>query len=168
MEKQMPLFNEKEILAENQHKQKAIKDMPLNTSFGFYFDNTADKSSQEYGDFVVCQGLEVDLGASSVAELIDTATPISFIPNTLLTNKMDTRAMITGEVYRIEKVWDRHQKFKDGTRAKGYGYALFHQEVGPQIKAELAEAYKNKISGALNVTETPAEPAEENTNRPAV
>jgi len=168
----MALFKEQEVLNQNQHKQIPLQELPINTSIGFYFDNTKEATSQEYGDFTVCQGLEVDLSSQTVDELIETAQPASFIPNTLLLNKLSSGAMIPGEVYRIEKVWDRFQKFKDGTKAKGYGYALFHQEVGPQVKSKLAAAYKQKIAAAFNASETPADEAssevDTNTDKPAV
>jgi hypothetical protein len=168
----MSLFNEQEVLNVNQHKQIPLQELPINTSIGFYFDNIKEATSQEFGDFEVCQGLEVDLSSKTVDELIEKAQPASFIPNTLLRNKISSGAMIPGEVYRIEKVWDRFQKFKDGTKAKGYGYALFHQEVGPQIKSKLAAAYKQKIAAAFNASETPADEGSAETtetpNKPAV
>jgi len=157
---EMALFQEQEILSENQHKQVQLRELGLNESIGFYFDNTETKNSQEYGDFSVCQGLEIDLSSQTVEELIRTATPISFIPNTLLSNKIDDKSMARGRCYRIEKRWERGQKFKDGSKAKGYGYALFYQDVGPQIEAQLATAYQDKISGEFD----PHEKADESTD----
>lgn len=154
------LFQESEALSSSRHKQIAMKDLPLNSSIAFYFDNTADKTSTEYGAFVVCQGLQIDLGAANINELLKGAVPASFIPNTLLSNKLKDRSMTTNECYRIEKTWDKGQKFKDGTKAKGYGYTVYPQLVGPQVKAQLAEAYEGNLSGALNISEASPEGAE--------
>jgi len=142
----MGLFKEEEVVSENQHEQLDIKEMTIGQSFGYFFTSQRTATSEEYGDFVICQGLKVDLEASDVDTLVETATAASFIPNTLLANKIDEGALLEGELYRIEKAWDKGQKFKDGKKAKGWGYKLFSLSLEPVVKKQLSDAYKAKIN----------------------
>jgi len=150
------LFEEQQVLSENQHEQGDIRqELGLNESIGFFWTTIKEATSEEYGDFIICQGLKVNLSAGSVDELLETATPYSFIPNVLLNNKIEDGSFATNELYRIEKTWDKGQKFKDGTKAKGYGFTLYHQNVNPEIKQQLQDVYKNRIN-PLKVTEAAA------------
>jgi len=152
----MALFKEEEVVSENQHEQLDIKEMVIGESFGFFFATQRTATSEEYGDFTICQGLKVDLDATDVDALVDTATAASFIPNTLLANKITEGALLEGELYRIEKAWDKGQKFKDGKKAKGWGYKLFSLSLEPVVKKQLTDAYKAKINGVKS-TETESE-----------
>lgn len=142
----MGLFKEEEVISENQHKQLDIKEMELEESLGFFFVSQRGATSEEFGDFVICQGLEVDLGAQDVDTLVSTAGAVSFIPNTLLSNKIEDGSLLEGELYRIEKAWHKGQKFKDGKKAKGWGYKLFSLSIEPQVKKQLTDAYKAAIN----------------------
>ena len=161
----MGLFNESEVLNENQHEQFDISALEIGESVPFYFANTRGATSEEYGDFIICQGIQVDIEASSIDGLAESAKPISFIPNTLLKNKIDEGSMIEGELYRIEKAWDKGQKFKDGKKAKGWGYKVFHLAADPKTKTALVNAYKaatNKAGleeSATEVSEASTKPA---------
>jgi len=155
-ESKMALFNETEVVSENQHEQLDIKEMVIGDSFGFFFTSQRTATSEEYGDFIICQGLKVDLEATDIDSLVDTAGAASFIPNTLLSNKITEGALLEGELYRIEKAWDKGQKFKDGKKAKGWGYKLFSLSIEPTVKKQLSDSYKAKVNG-VNVSETEAE-----------
>jgi len=143
----MALFNETEVVSENQHEQLDIKEMTIGESFGFFFTSQRTATSEEYGDFTICQGLKIDLDAADVDTLVGAATAASFIPNTLLANKITEGALLEGELYRIEKAWDKGQKFKDGKKAKGWGYKLFSLSIEPTVKKQLTDAYKAKVNG---------------------
>ncbi len=142
----MALFNEEEVVSENQHEQLDIKEMEIGDSLGFFFVSQRTATSEEYGDFTICQGLKVDLDATSVDALVEEAKAASFIPNTLLANKIAEGALLEGELYRIEKAWDKGQKFKDGKKAKGWGYKLFSLSLEPVVKKQLTDEYKAKIN----------------------
>jgi len=142
----MALFKEEEVVSENQHEQLDIKEMEIGDSFGFFFTSQRGATSEEYGDFVICQGLKIDLEAADVDTLVEAATAASFIPNTLLMNKITEGALLEGELYRIEKAWDKGQKFKDGKKAKGWGYKLFSLSIEPVVKKQLTDAYKAKVN----------------------
>ena len=155
-EARMALFNEKEVVSENQHEQLDIKEMTIGESFGFYFTSQRTATSEEYGDFTICQGLKVDLDASDVDALVSESTAASFIPNTLLCNKIAEGALLEGELYRIEKAWNKGQTFADGKRSKGWGYKLFSLSIEPIVKKQLTDAYKSKVNG-INAEETESE-----------
>lgn len=140
------LFQEQEILNEDKHEQYQLKDLPLNASIGFFFVSTAERTSSEYGDFFIVQGLLIDLKAASVPDLLSSARLISFIPNVLLQNKITSGSFASGEAYRIAKTWDRGQKFADRTVAKGYGYTLYHQNIPPEVKAQLQAKYTSLLN----------------------
>lgn len=144
----MALFQEEKILQENQHAQFELQSLEIGESIAVYFDNTRTANSEEYGEFIICQGLKIDLSAASEDDLIASATPVSFVPNTLLRNKLDQNSMIKGELYRIEKAWEKGQKFNDGKRAKGNGYELFHLKAGEGLLKAMKKAYNEKLGAA--------------------
>ncbi len=152
----MSLFQEKEVLNENQHEQFDISALEIGESLSFYFDNTRNATSEEYGDFIICQGIKVDIEAASLDALTASASAISFIPNVLLRNKIDENAMIQQELYRIEKAWDKGQKFNDGKKAKGWGYKVFHLATDPKTKTALVDAYRAAVNSTGIAEETEA------------
>ncbi len=160
----MALFDETEVVSENQHLQMDIKEMVIGESFGFFFTSQRSATSEEYGDFIICQGLKVDLDATDVASLVDEAVAASFIPNTLLVNKLTEGALLEGELYRIEKAWDKGQKFKDGKKAKGWGYKLFSLSIEPTTKKQLGDKY----ASCVNPVKSEESEAGTPTKRPAV
>lgn len=165
--RQMALFEESEVLNENQHEQYDISALEIGESVPFYYVSTRDANSEEYGPFVICQGIKVDIEAASIDALAASAHAISFIPNTLLKNKIDEGAMIEGELYRIEKAWDKNQKFSDGKKAKGWGYKVFHLAADPKTKTALVNAYQACTSKA-SLTESDTEVSETPTEKPGV
>ena len=163
----MPLFKEEEVVSENAHKQLDIKEMETGESLGFFFTSQRGATSEEFGDFIICQGLEVNLGAEDVDTLITTAKAASFIPNTLLVNKIKEGSLLEGELYRIEKAWAKGQKFKDGKKAKGWGYKLFSLSLEPAVKKQLLDAYKVAIN-PVKSKETDSDGSSEPAKKPAV
>ena len=141
------LFEEKKVQNEQKHAELDLKDdMANGESVGFYFNSTRVGTSAEYGDFTIVQGTKVDLAAKSIDAFVDSAEAVSFIPNTLLANKIEDGSFAEGECYRIEKAWDRGEKFKDGKVAKGYGYNLFHINIEPAVKKDLSNTYQSLIN----------------------
>ncbi len=163
----MSLFNEKEVLNENQHEQFDIAALEIGESLPFYYASTRGATSEEYGDFIICQGLKVNIEEASIDALVASSTAVSFIPNTLLNNKIDEGSMIEGELYRIEKAWDKGQKFKDGKKAKGWGFKVFHLAMDPQTKTALKEAYATALKPA-DIKESETEVSETATEKPQV
>lgn len=133
----MALFEEKKIQAGSNLNQIQISELEKGKSILFFIGGFADRKSNGYGDFKVVEGLQLSLDATSVDALIDSAVGASFIPNTLLLNQIEQNSMVAGRVYRIEKAWNKDEKFGDGKRAKGYGYNSFELSVDTQTLAAL-------------------------------
>lgn len=155
----MSFLQEEKVVSENQHETITLKELDVNESILFYFDNLRDATSDEYGDFKICQGLKLDLTASNEADLLDSAVAASFIPNTLLTNKLDQNSFVRGEVYRVEHAWTRGQKFSNGQKAKGEGYELYRIKLGEGTLKQLAHLYKEKCSTPVDTSAPEAEEA---------
>lgn len=142
----MALFTEKKI--ENaQLGQINLKELQKGQSVMFYVGGFADRTSQEYGDFRVVEGLTLDEKAASVKALVDSAEGASFIPNTMLLNMIDEQKLREGLVYRIEKAWDRDEKFAGGKKAKGFGFNVFELGCDKDTLAKLRTSFTNAKSG---------------------
>lgn len=142
----MSLFTEKKV--ENSSlAQLNLKDMAKGDSVMFYVGGFTDRTSQEYGDFKVVEGLLLDSNSSSVSALVETATGSSFIPNTMLLNMVMELKIKEGFVYRIEKAWDRGEKFSGGKTAKGHGYNVFELGVDDGTLKGLRDAFMQVKAG---------------------
>lgn len=133
----MALFEEKKIQSGSNLNQVQIAELEKGKSILFFVGGFADRKSTEYGDFKVVEGLQLSLEAGSIESLIDSSIGASFIPNTLLLNQIEQSLIVTGRVYRIEKAWNKDEKFADGKRAKGYGYNTFELSVDTKTLAAL-------------------------------
>lgn len=137
----MALFNEQKIENGSSLEQMVLKDIPKGKSVMFYIAGFAEKTSTEYGDFKVAEGLRLDLDAASIDALVSSGVGSSFIPNTMLLNMIEEGRLQAGKVYRIEKAWDRDDKFAGNKRAKGYGYNVFEMGVDKDTLAALRNAF---------------------------
>ena len=107
----------------------------IGDSIGFYFFST-DKRSGEDGEFMICEGLMVDLKATTVEALVDTAEPVNFIPRTVLENKIIEGAFAKGNVYRIEKTLNRGDTYK-GKKVKYFAWDLFKINAPTDVVTKL-------------------------------
>lgn len=137
----MALFNEQKIENGSNLAQLTLKDVPKGQSIMFYVAGFAEKTSSEYGDFKVAEGLRLDLQAASIDALVSSGVGSSFIPNTMLLNMIEEGKLQAGKVYRIEKAWDRDDKFAGNKKAKGYGYNVFEMGVDNDTLAKLRNAF---------------------------
>lgn len=117
-------FEEKKV-DRGELAQLNITEMEKGASILFYIGNFVDRSSAEYGDFKVVEGLLVDERARDLDALVATAEGASFIPNTMLLNMINDKKIVSGSFYRIEKAWDKDEKFENGKKAKGFGFDVF-------------------------------------------
>ncbi len=141
----MSFLNEEKIDLQNPHEQVKLQDLEKGESIGFFWVKMRDANSDEYGDFQIMEGLQVDLSADSEQALIDSAKPISTVPNTMLLNNIEQGGMVRGELYRLEKAWDKGEKFKGGVKAKGYGYNTYRIKAPESLLKSLDALYKAKI-----------------------
>jgi|SaaInl8_200m_RNA_FD_contig_21_23347_length_546_multi_8_in_0_out_0_1 hypothetical protein len=141
----MSLLQEEKIDLQNPHEQFKLQDLEKGESLGFYWVNMRTATSDEYGDFNVMEGLQVDLTADSEEAILESAKAISTVPNTMLQNNIDQGGMVRGDLYRLEKAWDKGEKFKTG-KAKGYGYNTYRIKAPESLLNKLASAYRAKIN----------------------
>ena len=122
----MALFNEDKVEQSGVFEQKDLSELTPNKGddIGFYFFSTETRTSDEYGEFIISEGLQVDLTATSVEAMLDTAKPINFIPRTVLENKFHEGAFNVGELYRLEKTVNRGDMIK-GKKVRYYAWDLF-------------------------------------------
>ena len=145
----MALFEEKEVSLSGGNLEKiSLQKLNKCDSIVFYFVTTSTRTSKEYGDFQVCEGLKLDVNTPGVDAMVESAVGASFVPNTFLQNAMQNGNLETGRVYRIEKAWDRGDKFDDGKNAKGYGYKIFELNVDGPTRSKLNERFTTIQAGA--------------------
>ena len=122
----MAMWNEEELAGSSPFSQfKPNEELEKGESFCFYFHSTGTGNSAEYGEFTVLQGVKFECNAKNEKELEQSMSLTGFIPNTLLLNKVAAGQMRHGNAYRIEKAWDRGDKYNGNQKAKGYGYKVF-------------------------------------------
>ncbi len=120
------MFQEEELKGSSPYKSfSPNEELDIGDSFCIYFKETATANSPEYGEFTVVNGVKFDCSAKTEAELENSMELASFVPNTLLLNKIASGTMRPGNAYRIEKAWNRGDKYEGNKKAKGYGYKLF-------------------------------------------
>lgn len=107
----------------------------IGDSIGFYFFST-DKRSGDDGEFMICEGLMIDLKATTVEVLVNTAMPINFIPRTVLENKFLEGSFAKGNVYRIEKTLNRGDTYK-GKKVKYFAWDLYKINASQDVVTQL-------------------------------
>lgn len=155
----MALFNEEKVEQSGIFEQKDLKDLTPNIGddIGFYFYSVETRTSDEYGEFIISEGLLVDLKASSVEKMIETAKPINFIPRTVLENKYKEGAFNAGELYRIEKTVNRGDMIK-GKKVRYYAWDLFRINAGADtLKSLGAKVLELEGKPSVAGSETPAQ-----------
>lgn len=143
------LFTEKKI--ENvAFSQIKLSELEKGDSIMFYVGMFVDRNSQDYGDFKVVEGLKLDKDSASVKQLIASAEGASFIPNTLILNMIEEKKFRDGVLYRIEKAWNKDDKFSSGKKAKGYGYTVYELTTNGEITKPLRDKFLELKSGQEN------------------
>lgn len=135
------LGNEEKIEQQGIFAQKDLSELTPNKgdSIGFYFHSTAERTGDD-GAFMIAEGLQLDLAAKTLDELVETATPINFIPRTVLENKVNEGAFNLGEAYRLEKTVNRGDMYK-GKKVKYFAWDLFKVNA----PADILKQFNQKI-----------------------
>ncbi len=122
----MSLFEEKEIQSSNGiFEQNDLNKLTPNKgdSIGFYLFGTDERQGED-GKFMIMNGMQLDLSADSIEEMIGSAKPINFIPRMVLEKKHEEGNFNIGEAYRLEKSINRGDKYK-GKTVRYYAWNLF-------------------------------------------
>jgi len=145
----MALFEEEIIKGNSPYKEHKINEYEIGKSIGFVYFKEETATSAEYGDFQVWQGVTYDFDAKTEDALIASLELGSLIANTLLLNKQKNGAIVPGELYRIEKKWNKGDTYDGNKKAKGLGYELFHLKVSTAIITKVKEFHDTKLNPGL-------------------
>ncbi len=121
----MALFEEEKSNTTGIFAQKDLNTLTPNKgdSVGFYLFAT-DQRQGEDGTFMIMNGLQLNLDAKSIDEMIEKATPINFIPRMILEKKHDEGNFNIGGAYRLEKTINRGDTYK-GKKVRYYAWDLY-------------------------------------------
>ncbi len=103
-------------------------------------------------------GVKFSCDAKTEKELEESMSLVGFVPNTLLLNKIAAGQMRPGNAYRIEKSWNRGDKYEGNKKAKGYGYKVFKLSASDALLSKF-DAFIAQELGAVPGGEV-EEPAE--------
>lgn len=145
----MALFEEKKVEGKFADTIK-LADMNIGESIVFYFGLSKDLPANEFGESVVWEGLRLDTTKANPKEAIESSIFVSLWPNTQLRRMNASGSIITGRLYRIEKAWNRGDKFK-GKPAKGFGYNVFELNLNEELKSLLTTTLFNRQTTATPV-----------------
>ena len=153
----MALFEEKKVdSASGIYEQNKLEELtPENgTSIGFYLTQTPMIEGDD-GQFMVCNGLQVDLSADSIEDLVASAKPVSFIPKSILQQDIEDENWMIGQLARLENSNRPGDLNKKGKKTRYFAWDIYIQnapnELLKQLKAKVAELEGNDLG-----TETPA------------
>ena len=156
----MGLFEEKKIDGSNGiYEQCKLEELtPENgTSIGFYLVEMPYIEGDD-GKFGVCNGLQLDLGSSSIDDMIATAKPVSFIPKSILQEAIENEDWMPGQVARLENSNRPGDLNKKGKKTRYYAWTIFIQNV-PQDLLKKLKSKVTEIKGeGVEDTETPTKP----------
>lgn len=139
-------FIQKEEKVQAENKFDNFEFEKKGDSINFFFMDTAERTSPQYGEFEVLLGLKVD-DLSSIEAALQSAKLVSMIPHTVIKNRVADGTIVKEELYSITRAWDRGEKFADGKVAKSYGYDIKHLVIGEEDRQKLIRRYRELLSG---------------------
>ncbi len=154
----MALFKEEKSDSNGIFVQKDLNDLTPNKgdSIGFYFFSKDERQGED-GSFSIFMGLQLNLDAQSIDELIESSTPINFIPRMVLEGKHNDGNFNLGSAYRLEKTINRGDEYK-GKKVRYYAWDLY----AVSAPSDALKSLKDKIlglqgKGSVLGSETPQE-----------
>lgn len=159
------MFSEEELQGTSPYaKYSPNEELEIGDSFCFYFKETSTATSSEYGEFTLMNGVTFDCDAKDSDSLKSSYALTGFVPNTLLLNRLAAGQMRPGNAYRIEKAWNRGDKYNGNQKAKGYGYKVF--KLG--ASDELLSSFDIFIANELGIVPTSEEEVTDTESKPKV
>lgn len=139
----MAMFEEKKVDSSEYTQHKLEELTPSKgDSIGFYLVETPMIDGDD-GEFMVCNGLLVNLNASSMDELVDTAEAVSFIPKSILQGEIEDENWNIGQLARLENTNRPGDLNKKGKKTRYYAWDIYVQaapnDVLKKLKAKDAE-----------------------------
>jgi len=158
----MAMFEEKKVEASGIYEQCKLEVLTpeVGTSIAFYLVETPIITGDD-GEFMVCNGLQLDLDSKSVEDMVESAKPVSFIPKSILQGDIEEGNWNIGQIARLENDIRRGDMYK-GKKVKYYHWMIFIQnapnDVLKALKGKVAELEGN----------SPAEMSETEAKKPKV
>ncbi|MCI4435418.1 MAG: hypothetical protein JHC33_01225 [Ignisphaera sp.] len=137
------MFEERKVEKSGIYAQEKLEELTpeVGASIGFYLVDTPMITGDD-GQFMVCNGLQVNLNAKTVDDLVATATPVSFIPKSILQTDIEEGNWNIGQVARLESHIRKGDTYK-GKKVKYFHWNIFIQNVPndviKQLKAKIDE-----------------------------
>jgi len=142
-------LGEEEVKGNSPYEPFALNELEKGESVCFYFKETREVNSPEFGEFTVMDGVKFDCNAQTLDELKASMELRSMPANTMLLNKIASGAMRPGNIYRLEKAWNRGDKIPgQNKRAKGHGYNIFKLVASDELIREFEKFIAEKIGVA--------------------
>lgn len=154
----MAVFETEEVDGKSPYTDQKLGDQENGFSFTFYYDNKTSANSADYGEFDILQGVGFDHTLDTQEAMIEGATLVSMIPNTMLKNLISNGGMVRGEAYIITKKWSKGDKFNN-KKALGHGYTVDRIKAPDAFLDALKAKHKELLPEGMG-TESVTEPAE--------
>ena len=154
----MAMFEEKKVES-GSFAQKKLEDLTptKGTSIGFYLVETPMIEGDD-GSFMVCNGLLINLNASTVDALVESAEAVSFIPKSILQGEIEDGNWNIGQIARLENSNRPGDLNKKGTKTRYYAWNIYIQNAPNEVLNKL-KAKNALLQGTAPVMgETPTKP----------
>lgn len=92
-------------------------------SIGFYF-HSHDMRQGDDGEFMIGEGLQLDLTLKTVDAIVESAEPINFILRSILEKEVNNGTFNLGKIYKLEKWINRGDEYK-GKKVKYFAWTLY-------------------------------------------
>lgn len=151
------MFEEKKVDSGSYEQCKLEELTPAKgDSVGFYLTETPMIDGDD-GQFMVCNGLLVDLSSETVEDLISSAKAVSFIPKSILEGDITDGQWNIGQLARLENTNRPGDLNKKGKKTRYYAWDVFIQNAPNDVLAKL-KAKNAELQGESPATmgETPA------------
>ena len=158
----MSLLAEKKVEQSGIYEQHKLDVLTpkVGDSIGFYLVETPTLTGDD-GEFMVCNGLQVDLGSDSFDKMVEAAKPVSFIARSILEKDIKEGAWRIGQIARLESKIRRGDMYK-GKKVKYFAWDVYIQNAPNELLTDLDNKVvelKGDKPEEMGETATSTEPA---------
>lgn len=131
------LLEEKKVEQSGIYAQKKLDELTpaVGDSIGFYLKETPTLTGDD-GEFMVCNGLQLNLAQDSFEKIVASAEPVSFIARSILEKDIREGAWRIGQVARLESKIRRGDLYK-GRKVKYFAWDVYIQNAPNTLLADL-------------------------------
>lgn len=148
----MSFITSEEVVNSSSPYQK-FEFQELGDSVTIYMVGTGTRTSEQYGEFQVIEGIAWNKDAKTLDELRDSLKPISFVCNKVLSGHITNNTLRAGGVYSISLVLKKDMKYtaKNGSQARAKANHFEIKTLG--LSKEALDVIKEAVPNQLNVSE---------------